>query len=377
MSEFLNGSIPELEAAKTAVINEAQYSLAEDEAQNVLKKAEKELETQKKRMNDRIDSSIKSGRSEIEKTHEDRIDSARKNLKDAQRKRNDAKTEAVNSRIGNATATLVNENGQLLAQIKAQLKQWKLPGFVNTSYYYSMFATKTPIDFLVFALTVLVCIALIPNVVCWIIGSNATTVGKVFIYIAIVVFFIALYFIVMFWTKSGKKAKVIESIRPTRKAIKENKKRINELSKNIINDKDESTYGLSAYDTEIEKCNEAVKAFEAEKAAALDQFDKVTAPSLKSQIEGELLPGINELSAKVESYRQDWSSKQKLAQDASTLLATEYAVFLGKKNLDPERIDDLIAIIKEGKAQTIMQALDVQSGVAATPAEAGNDENKA
>lgn len=362
MYNFLSGGIEELEQAKEAIIDDAKKAHDSDTAEELLRKSEKDLESQRRRMIDEENSAVKAQRAELEKEYETKVQEAKKNLKNAQKIRNDAKTAAVNDRISTATAAIVAENGQLNAQIKALLKQWKLPGFVNTRYYCAMYSTRSFADFIIFLITVLVCVALIPNVVCWLLGDTMGIIGKVLIYIAIVIFFIAIYFLVLVWTKSGAKSKVMEKIRPIRAKIKKNKKQIKKLSRKISGDKDESQYNLGEHDSEIRRCKHFVDVAEAKKNTALFDFDQKTAPQIKTRIEAQLQPGINELRERMEALTADYNQKKQLSAAASEILVKYYVPYLGQKNMTPDKIDELITIIKENKAANIGQALAVQNG---------------
>ena len=362
MNNFLSGGIEELEQAKAAIIDDAKKAHDSETAENLLRKSEKELEALKRRQVDERDSAIKAQRAEIEKQYDVKVQDAKKRLRAAQKARSDAKTAAVNDRISVATAALVAENGQLNAQIKALLKQWKLPGFVNTRYYCAMYSTRSFADFIIFVITVLVCVALIPNIVCALLGSSVKTLVKVLIYIAIVVFFVAVYFIVLVWTKSGAKSKVMEKIRPTRAKIRKNKKQIKKLSRKITGDKDESSYNLEEHDKEIRICKHAVDIAESKKKTALFDFDQNTAPQIKMRIDSSLQPGIDELKARVETLNTDYNQKKKLSVAASEILFKYYVPYLGQKNMDPDKIDELITILKEERAANIGQALAVQNG---------------
>lgn len=363
MDNILNGGIEELEQVKSAIIDDARKAHDLETAEGLLRKSEKELENLKKKLADEREAAVKAQRSEIERQYDGKVQEAKKNLRTAQKARNDAKTAAVNERINTATAALVAENGQLNAQINALLKQWKLPRFMNTRYYCAMYFTRKPADFLIFLITVLVCVALIPNVVCALLGSTVGTAGKILIYIAIVAFFIVLYFIVLVWTKSGAKGKVMEKIRPTRAKIRKNKKEIKKLSGKITRDKDESSYNLSGHDSEIRRRKHLADIAEAEKNTALFNFDQNTAPQIRAQIDAKLKPHISELSAQTEALTTDCNRKKQLSAEASDILTKNYIPYLSKKNMSPEKIDELIAIINEGKAENIYQALAVQNGI--------------
>lgn len=360
MDNFLNGGIAELEAAKEAIINEAKLSEEAAKAEKAYLSKEKDVEAQKKFMEDKINSSVRNRREELEKVHDEQISQAKKELKSAKKERRDAKNEAVNERIGNETASLSSDNARLKKQIRALFKQWKIPAFCNTKFYYAMFATKSAADFLVFALVAIICVAVIPNIVCAMIDT--TTVFKILIYAGIVVAFALIYVLIFAATRSGQKANIIEKARPLRKKIALNKKMIRNMSKKIRIDDDESSYGLDHLDEEIKRIEDAENQKEADKDSAMKDFDRNTAAAIKSEIEKENLPLIEQMQAEAKSLHREFLDKQAAAQKATTTVANEYTSYLGTKNASPEKIDELIEIINSGKASTIMQALDVRNG---------------
>ena len=333
---------------------------AEEAAAKALRSKEKDIEAQKKFMTDKIDSTVKSRRNALEKTHDEQINAAKKELRSARKEKTDAKNEAVSERITDETSALVTENSKIRSRIKTLFRQAKIPGFCNSDYYYAMFATRTAKDFVIFAITVVIAVAVIPNIVCALIKT--TTTIKILIYIGIVVLFLLIYFLVFFWTRAGSKAKVIERVRPDRKRYAENRKQIKNISKNIRVDQDESTYGLHEFDAEIARCEQIAQQCEEAREAALQEFDEHTATAIKAEIESENLPIIEQMEQEAAQLKNDLSQKQSESQAATTLLANNYTSFLGAKNCTPEKIDELIALIRDGKAQTIMQAIDLQNG---------------
>ena len=357
MDNFLSGGIAELEQAKEAISNAAMLNEDLEETEKLLRSNEKDVDAQKKFMSDKIDASIRNRREELEKVYDDQIAEARRNLKAAERSKKNAKSKAVNEKVISATEHLNAENKKLNSQIQKMFREAKIPSFCNTAYYYALFDARTVKDFFIFAITVLMTIAVIPNVVCLLL--NIPTVYKILIYVGIVLIFMLIYFLIFINTKGEEKSQVIDRARILRKRIRSNKKQIQSLSANIRNDSDESSYGLADYDAEIERCTALLSEKEQTKAAALEEFSNYTATSIRAEIENENLPLIEQLEAAGADLRSQLEQKRSAAQTANNQIANSYSAYLGAKNATESRVDELIGIISEGRAQTIMQALDI------------------
>ena len=358
MENFLSGGISELEQAKADIEASRAAKVQADETAKALKAKEKEVESQKKAMNDKIDSNVRSRRNEIEKTHDEVVHSTNKKLKEAEKNKKNAKQTAVDARVKEETAALKNEIKTLKQENKDLFKQWKIPGFCNTTYYYAMFAAKHAYEFVIFAITVIICIAIIPNIVCLLLKTSTTV--KVFVYIGIVVVFLLIYFIIMVATRSGAKGKVIEKARPNRDKIREDKKQIKKLEKSIRKDSDEEQYGLGEYDAEIDSANKAANEALEQKNAALAQFDQETAVEIKSEIEKECLPAIENLEMEASALKEQLAAEEAEAQRLASEVTANYQSYLGEKNMTPERISSLIDIMKENPELSIMQAIEAQ-----------------
>lgn len=371
MENFLSGGTAELEAAKRAVIDEAEKHKAAQEASGALKAKEKELNAKKMFMSDKIDSTIKNRRSDLEKDHDSKIRDAEKDLKEARKNKKDALSRAVDNRIKLETADLAAENKKLKRENKDLFKANKVPGFCNTNLYYSLFVPRTGKDFAVFALSIVIAAALIPNVVCALIEWKL--IFKIILYVAIVVFFALIYFLITIWTKSGNKADVLEQARPNMKAVRMNKKSMKKLERGIKKDGDEAQYGLSSFDAEIERRQAIFDGKKKDKENALAEFDQVTSAQLKARIEDEIVPEIEDLTAQQQELEKALAQADAQAQQASEHLASQYIIYLGEKNITCEKIDELISIINDGRAADIAGALEILKGGRAA---GGSRENK-
>ena len=360
MENFLSGGINELEQAKAAIIkaNRLEEDLLESE--RLLKANDKDIEAQRKAMNDKIESSVTSRREELEKFHDEQITESKKSIKAIEKERKAARAKAVNSRISGETGAFADQNKKLNSQIRAMFRQAKIPTFCNSAAYYSLFHPKTVKDFIILAVCVLLAVAVIPNVVCLLIKT--TTFLRILIYVAIVLVFAALYFGIFVATKGNGKGSVIDKAYSLRKRVKNNRKQIRLTSDSIRTDQDESGYGLEQFDEDIRQAQNVLQSKEDAKAAALADFDSVTAPAIRQEIENECLPAIQQLEADSKALKADFMQKRSASTEAATNINNTYAAYLGAKNATPERIDEMINLLGEGQAQTIMQALNIVNG---------------
>ena len=361
MENFLSGGIEELKAAKDCAARLARLTAAMEESEKLLKANDKEVSAQRKFMADKIEAAIRNRRGELEKAHDDQLSIAQRDLRSAEKNRKSAKSKAVSDRITGETEHLNAANKKLNTQINQIFRKAKIPTLCNTAFYFALFHARTVKDFLIFALTVLAAIAVIPNVVCALL--NVSTVVKILIYVGIIIVFLAIYFALLAAGRSSEaKITAFEKAYQLRKRIAANKKQIKALSSNIRGDKDESSYGLEGYDADIQRCQAIVDEAEEAKEAALSDFDEYTAGSVRTEIENESLPAIEQLEADGKALKSDFLEKQEAAQKAKTELADKYAAYLGAENASEDKIDELITIISDGRAETIMQALDVLNG---------------
>ena len=360
-NSFLDGGIENLEMVKLKLQEETRKQEDFNAAEANVKAKQKELEIQKKYVTDKIAGTTKDRRAELKKQQDDLVDEAAKELKEAERKRKEAKTEAVNERVKNETADLVAQNEGFKKANADLFRANKVPSFCNSEFYYSLFAPKTGKNFVFFIITVVITLGLIPNIVCLLIKSDQLIL-KILVYLAIVIFFAVIYFVIFATTRGKGKGVIIEQGRMNMDQIEKNEKEIKKIQKGIRTDKDESLYGLEGFDEEIANFQSALEAKVADRDAALKVFDEETAVAIKDEIEKENQPMIEQMEAEVAELQADLDDQKLGVVNLEEEINTSYGTFLGKKNMNAEKIDKMITLMKEGKAETIMQALDVMNG---------------
>lgn len=360
-NNFLGGGVEELQKVKVQLMDEADKTSAVSDAELAVKTKEKDLESQKKYMSEKIAAATKERRGDLKKAQDEQVDEATKVLKEAEKKRREAKASAVNERIHNETAGLATQIETTKKEINTMFKEKGVPSFCNSFYYYSMFAPKTGKNFIAFIITVVIALGVIPNIVCMLVKSDQWLL-KILVYLAVVVFFAAIYFIIFIMTHSKGKGEVIEAARAKRNIIEANQKEIKKITKGIRADKDESGYDLQSFDDEIAQAQAVVEQKTKAREEAFRVFDEETAVQIKEEIEKENMPAIEQMESELNGMKSDLEGKRIAVKAISDDLANNYSSYLGKKNMTTEKIDSMISLIQEGKAETIMQAIDLMNG---------------
>ena len=229
-NSFLDGGIENLEMVKLKLQEETRKQEDFNAAEANVKAKQKELEIQKKYVTDKIAGTTKDRRAELKKQQDDLVDEAAKELKEAERKRKEAKTEAVNERVKNETADLVAQNEGFKKANADLFRANKVPAFCNSEFYYSLFAPKTGKNFVFFIITVVITLGLIPNIVCLLIKSDQLIL-KILVYLAIVIFFAVIYFVIFATTRGKGKGVIIEQGRMNMDQIEKNEKEIKKIQK--------------------------------------------------------------------------------------------------------------------------------------------------
>lgn len=317
---------------------------------------QKDIEAEEKLVQDTVSTTVKKRREELEAGYNKELSYASSKLKAAKDKKESARKKAVEERISQETAEIKKENKSLHKEIKAAFKEKKVPGFCDSTFFYSLYCTSGIKEFIIFAITTVILIALIPNAVCYF--FTGFWVWRILIYIGIVAVFVALYIIVYKFTKAKDK-EVFEQMRPHRIKILENLRQIKKIRKRIKKDENESEYGLTAFDTEISSLEEAQTGLQKDKEKAMEGFEELTAKALEDEIKNRSKEKISEMKEQLKNTSNLVKELEEKQKELSLRIASDYEAYLGKEFMTIERIEELIRIIEEEKASTIAEAVEV------------------
>ena len=353
---ILGGGIAELEAVKKAVEDLATAEQEYKDTEKYLKGKRKELEIQKKRVEEKIVSSIKKARAELEKGHDEEVNRAEKAIKEAETSKKNARAAAVNERMRRENSTLVDENKVLEAEIKARFRDAGIPSFCKSRLYYALFKPSKAADYLICIAAIIIFAGLIPFIVTRFIPE---TLFKVLVWIIIVLFFVGIYLLISALTKKGAKNETILSMRPNMERIADNKKFIKKRNKNIKADPDESQYNLYEYDQQLEMARADYDKARAERDQAMADFDQFESVKIREEMEQEKAPVFEQMEKEISVMEEDFQAKTEAYQNASRTME-EYSSVFGEKGLKPDKLDELISLINDGKATNIREAIDAQ-----------------
>jgi seryl-tRNA synthetase len=149
----------------------------------------------------------------------------------------------------------------------------------------------------------------------------------------------------------------LDRVRELRKKIQDSKRKQRKIKQQIRKDKDESSYGLEEYDTEIENLQRSISELLEQKKIALSDFDNATSRNIKDQI---VLSHEDELDAlKAEYHKVYDQNKENLDRlnKLSLSISAEYEGYLGKDFMSLEKIEQLEEIMTAGSANTIAEAV--------------------
>ena len=255
-------------------------------------------------------------------------------------------------------SSLVDENKILNAEITRSFKEYHIPSFCKSRLYYALFQPKKKNDYLICVIAIFIFAGLIPFIITRFVD---TTFLKVLLWILLVVFFAAIYFLIYSLTRKGEKNEVLIKARSNVDRIADNKEFIKKRNKNIKADPDESQYNLYEYDQKVEAAKEDYDAIVKEKEEAVANFEAVESVNIRQTMEEEKAQIFEELDKEIDQMKKDMDTRTENLQGAQSRFA-EYSEFFEDKNIKSEKLDELISIINDGNAQTISEAMEFQKG---------------
>lgn len=346
-----------LEAAKQATVElralEEQAGASEIEG----KKCEKALSAERKAVADQVSAVIRQRREEIAATYDRELRNDQEKLKKVKAKREKAKNKGIKARIEEETADLSAENRQLDAKVSTLFRQNHLPWFCNTHLYYALFFTRSPGDFLTLALTVLICFLLVPCGIFFAV-PDAKWWYLIVIYLLTIVVFMGLYIVTADKTKVDN-MEILRQGRKIRLQIKANKRQIKAIRRSIERDKDEDLYNLEKYDKEIREIEKEIREISARKEDALYVFENNTALVLTKEIKQNSQERLNQLSSRKEECEGLYKTLSAQLKTMTINVADQYESRIGREFMSPEKLDALIKIFQEGKANSLSEAQEL------------------
>lgn len=371
MDNIFNQNVDFLIQAREEVVACNQMEQKQKQLQEREDKMQKAIAQEEKSIHDEINTTIKKRKAEIENTYDAQLDAGRKKLKKAQEQKNKEKSERVGQRVDEETADVKENSRQLKTEMRTLFKKNHVPAFCQTGFYYALFMPKGIKEILILLLMIVIGLGGIPFGIYElfarvILADKPIVQASYFMALVIalsLIVVLGIYFLIFNLTKVRHRDTIAEG-RKIRNQMLANDKNIRAIKNAINKDKDESQYGLDAYDQKIQESQNEMDAIAEEKQAALTEFEQQTRNTIIDEINGRRqakLDDMRQQAAAVEEERYDVEGKIK---EAALAITNKYAKYLGKNICKEETLSDIINIMQTEQIDTISEGIAIYKGEA-------------
>ena len=319
---------------------------------------EKALEEKEKSVAKEIADTIKKRREEIVKTfdmEEDKLNAIAKKTSQKREKYRDGK---VSERIQEETADFIEENKQIKAETRKLYKQSKTPGFFNTGLYYTLFMPKSFLDFLWCFLIFGVLFAGVPALILYFMDKPVRTYIIGLIYVVCILVFGGIYLLI-FRTAGTKYRDTVAAGNNARNRIRNNKKVIAKISRNIRKDKDDTHYGLENYNAQLEDVRVQLEDLSLKRKDALKVFDDSTKQTVTEEIRNSSQAELDGYKKRLAELTTELSGVRAYIKQRKIYIAENYEVFLGKEIVEAETLTSLLKISEKNPTATISELIEL------------------
>lgn len=323
------------------------------------KRMKKAIASEEKSIQDEIESTLKKRKEELEISYDRQLDAVHNKVREVQAKRDRKKEKYVSQRVAEETAEIEEMNRKLSIEMKTMFKQECVPAFCTSSLYFSLYMPKRISDFIKLILIILISLVALPAALYFAFQTKPLLL-TISVTLLITAEFL-LYFVIYNMTKLHHHETLLEAGK-IRSQIHANMKQMRAVRDSITKDKDESVYDLSKYDTRLKELEQEAFAIGNEKQTALTEFEKNTKQLVQEEIGNRRMPKVQELKSNREQVETEIAELEKRVQQQSLNYTQNYEKYLGVSLSKAEGLEDLIAIMAEGSAGTVGDAIAVYKG---------------
>lgn len=356
-------------AARDEVIKRDEYAANVDRMKQQNKKLSKNIASEEKSISDEIATTIRKRRQEIQSTYDDRLDDNRARKKKVANKRDKKKEERMDKRYHEETKGLRESDKDLQVEMQTLLRKYKLPSFCGKKLYFALFYARNVKEFGLKILSFLIGFCGIPGLVTILVKKLVLDTKKdinVAFWCALVAagtftLLLLIYFAIYSRTKI-KHMDALTQARSIRDKMIANKRQAKAIRHSISKDHDDSQYNLDAYDEKLDNLDAEADAIGKEKQEALRVFEEETTAMITEEINNRRLPALEALKEEKASLENEVAAEEKRFSDQTLLVANKYAAVLGEDLCRQDKLEELIAIMQEGQAETVSEAIRVYKG---------------
>lgn len=371
MDNIFNQNVDFLIQAREEVVACNQMEQKQKQLQEREDKMQKAIAQEEKSIHDEINTTIKKRKAEIEDTYDAQLDAGRKKLKKAQEQKNKEKSERVGQRVDEETADVKENSRQLKTEMRTLFKKNHVPAFCQTGFYYALFMPKGIKEILILLLMIVIGLAGIPFGIYELFARVILTdkpIVQASYFMALVIALslivvLGIYFLIFNLTKVRHRDTIAEG-RKIRNQMLANDKNIRAIKNAINKDKDESQYGLDAYDQKIQESQNEMDAIAEEKQAALTEFEQQTRNTIIDEINGRRQAKLDDMRQQAAAVEEECYDVESRIKEAALAITNKYAKYLGKNICKEETLSDIINIMQTEQIDTISEGIAIYKGEA-------------
>ena len=254
----------------------------------------------------------------------------------------------MDKRYHEETKSLRESDKDLKVEMQTLLRKYKLPSFCGKKLYFALFYARNVREFGLKLLTFIIGFGGIPGLVTFLVKKLVLDTKKdinVAFWCALIaagtlIVLLLIYFAIYSKTKL-KHMDAMTQARSIRDKMIANKKQANAIRHSINKDHD---------------------AIGKEKQEALRSFEEETTSMITEEINNRRLPALEAMKEEKANMENEIAAEEKRFSDQTLLIANKYAAILGEDLCRQDKLEDLIAIMQEGQADTVSEAIAVYKG---------------
>lgn len=358
MGNVLSKGSKELKIIKKELLTLEEYKEKQRKLTQQEAKIVKNIRGKEKECEDEIISTTRKRRSELEQSYDKQLGKNQAQTKKIKSDKDKQKNAKVNARIKEETKEYVSANANINSEIKTIMIREKMPYICKTDFYFSIYRPKRLGDLIKIIITLACLLVAFPMLISRVILDSDSMLSVVLSALVIATIAGVIYIMIGNTINSWHRNALTE-IYNKKQQIRVNNRKIKKIKRKIVNDKDESGYGLEHYDKELKELSKSLSGIAKDKKKALDVYENTTKNVISGEITSRYQKEIDKLNEELAKVRDEISSFEEAISRGSLSFSDKYEAFLGKEFLVPDRIDALIDIIDSGEAKDISGAINV------------------
>lgn len=347
---------------------EAVEQLKEElsEYQSQEKNLKKAIASEDKSIQNEIAQTIQKRKNDIEKVYDSQIDANKAKNRNVRAKRDRVKSKRIDERVSYETADITEENRQLQMEMKTLFKAQHVPSFCRNTLFYIMYMPKGALEIagmlvgMAMLFLGLPWIAYLLSIRVFYAGSEKLVLLCT-LTVSVVLFLVGMvYTLILNFVKLAFYETLLEG-RQIKDQIAANKRQMKAIRNKISKDKDDSQYGLDAYDKKLEELDEELEQISREKQDAMTSFENQTKQILTDEVNDRRLGKLESMKANLDSIEEQIALLENDINISSAAITNNYGMVLGEC-CTLSRVADLISLMEDGVADTVSEAVDAYRG---------------